>query len=290
MSHLCRISCKELPVVYKADYIMAKKPFVHVDRTADFHVMIYLKYGKMTIMEDATEYELLPGSIFFLKKGVHHFGEKRSAPNTAWYYVHFNGDACEDELPFSRNAGQLLNREALTDADYQVYFEIPKLLLLKEEYSLEEALKNLIDDFHSADYGKIWKCSRAFADILIRCCELAEAPKRKPGGNRHIAKIIQYLEEHETEPFSIKKVGQAIGLNEKYVSELFKKETGQLLRDYSTNLKIRKAERLLYQTDLSIAEISEYLGYSDQFYFSNVFKKRKGISPGRFRRENTPPI
>lgn len=64
-----------------------------------------------------------------------------------------------------------------------------------------------------------------------------------------------------------------------------KQITGMGINEYINQRKIEKAENLLLNTDLSISEISDRLGFTYQRYFSTIFKKIKGISPSQFRNQ-----
>ncbi|HKM05012.1 MAG TPA: AraC family transcriptional regulator [Lachnospiraceae bacterium] len=289
-NHLCQVSCRSLPITYSADYIIAKKPFLHVDRVTEFHVMIYLKYGKMYIVEDGIQYVLTPGTVFFLKEGVHHWGEQPCDPDTAWYYIHFKTKISAEEQLLNHEECSMIKTNNMEDKDYQRYYELPKIIHLPFDNAIEKSLLEFIEYFRTVNLGKIVKINTMLANILIQCYEKIENRKDYVRKNRHIAHMIQYLENNYQKPFSLEQIGAEVGLNHKYVSELFKKETGQSIRDYNMQLKIRKAEHLLFETDMSISEIGEYLGFSDPFYFSNVFKKYHKVSPLKFRTDAVPPI
>lgn len=53
--------------------------------------------------------------------------------------------------------------------------------------------------------------------------------------------------------------------------------------EYTARLKIKRAEELLVNTNLAIKDISGVCGFENEYYFSNFFKKRKGVSPTKFR-------
>lgn len=67
------------------------------------------------------------------------------------------------------------------------------------------------------------------------------------------------------------------------LSEQFKKETGSTIGEYITNRKIDEAKVLLKYTDRLIADICNYLAFSSQPYFHNVFKKNTGMTPVEYR-------
>ncbi|MGV2794552.1 helix-turn-helix domain-containing protein, partial [Clostridium perfringens] len=51
-------------------------------------------------------------------------------------------------------------------------------------------------------------------------------------------------------------------------------------------IRLEKAKERLLTTDDAISDISESVGYSDQSYFTKVFKKMTGVSPSRYRRQH----
>ena len=67
-----------------------------------------------------------------------------------------------------------------------------------------------------------------------------------------------------------------------YISQLIKNETGLNYTQYITELRIEKAKELLTNTKLSLAEISEAVGFNDYFYFIKKFKREVGVTPGKF--------
>jgi AraC-like DNA-binding protein len=85
---------------------------------------------------------------------------------------------------------------------------------------------------------------------------------------------------------TIKEIANEVGLTPEYLSSQFHKLTGTTLPAYITKLKIAEAKNLLRFTDMSLAEISEYLSFSSQSYFQSVFKKETGDTPNAYRRLN----
>jgi two-component system response regulator YesN len=65
---------------------------------------------------------------------------------------------------------------------------------------------------------------------------------------------------------------------------VFKKETGMSISDYLQQTRIEYAKELLLNTDQSVSEIANASGYSNLSYFSAIFKKITGTSPGEYRK------
>ena len=75
-------------------------------------------------------------------------------------------------------------------------------------------------------------------------------------------------------------------VSQAYLSNLIKKESGMTFSQHLTRLRINKSKEKLMQTDLSILEVAELVGYSDYYYFIKVFKKEVGITPFQFKKIN----
>ena len=75
-----------------------------------------------------------------------------------------------------------------------------------------------------------------------------------------------------------------VGLNEKYFSSKFTKETGMTFSVYLTRLRLQKAQQLMDTTDLKVYEISDRVGYNSVEHFNRTFKKNLGISLSEYRK------
>ena len=75
-----------------------------------------------------------------------------------------------------------------------------------------------------------------------------------------------------------------VGLNEKYFSYKFTKETGMTFSVYLTRLRLQKAQQLMDTTDLKVYEISDRVGYNSVEHFNRTFKKNLGISLSEYRK------
>jgi YesN/AraC family two-component response regulator len=78
-------------------------------------------------------------------------------------------------------------------------------------------------------------------------------------------------------------IASSLNLSPDYLSLLFKKEMGCGIYRYIQDIKIKEAKNLLDNSDYSICEISEMLGFCSGAYFSTVFKKLAGLSPKNYR-------
>lgn len=79
-------------------------------------------------------------------------------------------------------------------------------------------------------------------------------------------------------------LASAVHLSPQYLSSLFHKETGQTLSEYVAAQKLSLAQKMLEHSTKNIAEISDYLGFSDAHYFSRFFKAQLHMTPSEYRR------
>jgi len=101
---------------------------------------------------------------------------------------------------------------------------------------------------------------------------------------QHAKKILSYLETHYMEDISLDKLADLVNLHPNYISSLFKKETGLNFVNYLHELRIREAKKLLeLEQHLPVNQIGQQVGYEDKHYFTKVFKKYTGTTPGYYR-------
>lgn len=97
--------------------------------------------------------------------------------------------------------------------------------------------------------------------------------------------IRAWVDEHFREALSVQQVADEFHLSPSYVGKLFRKFQGQPMGEYVNELRVALARELLIGDDaLSVKEIAATCGFSDQFYFSRVFKESEGSSPSEFRK------
>ena len=101
-----------------------------------------------------------------------------------------------------------------------------------------------------------------------------------------VLKAMRYLADHTHEAVRLSDLAAVTGLSEKYLSALFRKETGQTFTSYFLNLKIEEAKYLLIYTDDSNSQISEYLAFHSQSYFIQMFRKKTSMTPGKYRSQH----
>ncbi|MFQ7550283.1 MAG: helix-turn-helix transcriptional regulator [Blautia marasmi] len=89
----------------------------------------------------------------------------------------------------------------------------------------------------------------------------------------------QYIKKHYNENLAINSLAELYNMSPNYFSSVFKKELNQSAVNYITEVRMEKAREYLKDTDLSVIEIAERVGYEDSQYFFRVFKRTAGVTP-----------
>jgi AraC-like DNA-binding protein len=99
-----------------------------------------------------------------------------------------------------------------------------------------------------------------------------------------VAKSIEFMKNHLREPLKIATLAGLVSLSRSHYTTLFQRVTGYAPLSYLNHLRMQRAVQLLNTTDLSVKQISDQLGFCDQFYFSRAFAKMHNHSPSEHRR------
>lgn len=275
------INLEQMPLLRSVDHCVAGRPFVHRDRIINHHVLLYMTKGEMCIWEEGVEYCVREGSALFLRAGAHHWGEKTIPAGTEWYYLHFYCDWDLDKEPFDRNA-ITPQSQYFTKKDYQWRITFPKLFQVQDENQLTELLEDMRELFFSSDpLRHIHLTTRLGALLLILYKN--EKPNALMDHTEMVVRdIVHFLKSNVNRSLSSKEISDHMHLSYQYLCAIFKRKNQVSILVYHTNLRIAEACRLLRETRLNISEVSDSIGYSNPFYFSNVFKKIIGKSPRNY--------
>ena len=97
--------------------------------------------------------------------------------------------------------------------------------------------------------------------------------------------IKDYLDTHYTEKITLDALAERFYINKFYLTRVFKEQFGQSVTNYLVQLRITQSKRLLRFTDRSIEAVAQECGLNDANYFSRLFKKVEGTTPGEYRRQ-----
>ena len=156
-----------------------------------------------------------------------------------------------------------------------------------ESVEISGCLRNILREMEQKNTGYQDVC-QAYTEILIirmmRNTALAiQTGSQIPSGNRQCAAVKRYIDTHFKEPLTLDQLAEEAHISKYYLSHAFKREYGVSPVNYMISRRIDESKYLLAETDLSISQIAQLLGFSSLSYFSQVFRRTQSVSPMEYR-------
>lgn len=98
-----------------------------------------------------------------------------------------------------------------------------------------------------------------------------------------IQKVMEYVNSNYMKRITLNDISEHVAFSVSYLSRMFKEEKGISLTSYINQVRIRNAKTLLMQSGVTLSQTAYLCGFDDQSYFSKVFKKMTGTTPGKYR-------
>jgi AraC-like DNA-binding protein len=248
--------------------------------------VIYVISGQEEVKIEKESYQLLSGDIIIIPPGFKH--SIQCINESHYFCFHFD----IDDPTFVTQLVQNTN----------IYYPNHSHFNEQIKFYLEE-IRNLIDP--SANYTFQTKIQiQLFLSqlILVLDQQTKNQIKNMPSSKLKYARIISekiktlfkdqilfYMDEtnssREIETIKINDIMKEIGISTGYGGEVFKEVFGMSPRKYLSQLKMKEAKLMLNLPQLSISDISKFLGYQSVSHFSRQFKIWMTISPHSYRKE-----
>lgn len=159
-----------------------------------------------------------------------------------------------------------------------------------ESVEISSCLRNILREMELKNAGYEDIC-QAYMEILIirlmrnTALTIQEEPQTF-SGNRQCAAVKRYIDLHFKEPLTLEQLSREAHMNKYYLAHAFKREYGVSPINYMISRRIEESKYLLAETDLSMSQVAQILGFSSLSYFSQVFRKTQAVSPMEFRKNS----
>ena len=196
-------------------------------------------------------------------------------------------ELCQESFQEKKGLG-ILSDSSLQSLKY--HFAITAALLAR--YCIESGME-VAEAYDLSDYY-IRKADRMHSeeDISglhpVMCLDYTshmEKLHRRRACSRPIALCLEYIYDHLHTRITVPTLASHVGLSPSYLSHLFAKEMGASISSYIQDKKIETAQNMLCYSDHAISVISSTLAFPSQSYFSALFRKKTGKTPGQYRAE-----
>ena len=236
------------------------------DRSMDLFVFQYIEKGRGFLEVEGRRHALKAGDVMLTCAGsLHRYGPDPKDPwQKSWFNLqgnltsnllrvyHLGG---MNHFPGNETAGKIIRQT------------VEELATLSREQA---------DDYVSVQVLRI---------ILA----LKDQTDQKNAGPCHPAasRLHRFLHGFiRKAPPSLATMSAHVSLSPTHLIRIFRKAYGMTPYAFLLSEKINVAADMLTNSGVSIGEISDFLGFTNEFYFSRIFKKKKGIAPGAFRKAN----
>lgn len=243
-------------------------PMLH-HRHKTFAELIYVLDGKASYRVDKRMYELKPGNLAVIEKNTWH-GEEP-----------FNSQPCTtltigiSDINIKGREIKLLDKNQRPVLEFETGSAIEKLIMAL--YDLQKVPE---PDMHLCNSLVNSILSMVYTKLQY---DQTHEDRQDMKNDELIRMITEYLDDNYIEPISLEELGEKFGISHYYLAHLFKNETGVSPMKYVMHRKIGEVQNLLMNSDVSISDIGERLGFSSSCHLSSVFKKYFGISPKVYR-------
>jgi two-component system response regulator YesN len=148
---------------------------------------------------------------------------------------------------------------------------------VEQIFGLNYKYLNEIHDFKTIEELTYWlsKIMARFTDLVFNLTDIKHVDV--------IYKAIDYIKRNYMKKITLEEVASYVYLSPSYFSKIFKEEMKVNFNTYLNYVRIETSKKLLLDDSIVLVDLSNLVGFEDQSYFSKVFKKMTGVSPGKYR-------
>jgi AraC-like DNA-binding protein len=254
-------------VVYHSGFCSTLPNYSYGRDIRNYYLLHYITSGKGTYYTGDTDYKLSVNDGFLILPNtpIRHKADSKDPWNLCW--IAFLG----------RKADTLL-KQANLDQDHLVF-----------RYEKDDFLETCICNIYNESRGRknLARITGYFYLFMGRLIDnyqdKAKVQNPQPDVFSHFDAAVNYLNRNICTGVTVEKLANHLRLDTSQVYRIFKNHTGDSPQQYITNMRIRRACKLLAKTELPIKEISEWLHFEYQSHFTKLFKKVMKISPTEYR-------
>ncbi len=245
----------------------------------DYIELLYFISGEGTVLINDNQLPVSPGSTVIINSQKAH--ATRLTTDAEFYCIKFLPSVLYD------------NEQSLWAFNYVLPFvseEEDNYVLSREETAdtpIGELLAEIMDEWNSESYAYelvIRANILKIISLVFRAWEKAGVAVK----SREIPDVLRKAVVHTIENYqsvTMQSTSDACGLSYNYFSYLFNEYFGMNYSNYLISVRVKEAEKMLISSARSITDIAEETGFSSTSHFISAFRKIKGTTPAKFRRE-----
>lgn len=252
----------------------------------DFLEIFYIEKGKGYHILNNTKTFVEEGDLIFLSYHSAHTLEPITEDFT-WINLSFYPEFINKSLINEFNSSEIIKLsvfKSMFEDDTITATSIHVKNAKDEFYSI---FRQMEEEYKNKRYGYIQILKYDLLIVLTKVFRDIKDTNNMPvefNNNKIINAVIQELENNLSGDFNLDTFAQKVYMSPKYFSRFFKQSVGMTFIEFVHRQRINKACELLKDTDMSIADIMQSVGYSDGKSFYRIFKRYKGVTPSIYRK------
>ncbi len=189
------------------------------------------------------------------------------------------------EFQYERQDGRCPGTRALAQASpafgRMLAAPAPYLALSDEDGAMHDLLKQIVLLADSTQRESERLCSLLATQAMLLTARLWLA-ERVPARSTHVARALEIIEQRYTGGLTALAIARELHIHPTYLHKLFREETGYSVCEYIQKARLRRACKLLGEAR-TLREAAQAVGISSPQYFSKLFKREYGLTPGEYR-------
>ncbi|UVI28782.1 AraC family transcriptional regulator [Paenibacillus spongiae] len=241
-------------------------PTWNIGKGSGCDTLVYVSEGKVVFWVNNDRFELEKGEALYVPYGVDRAWSSHPEELHQKYTVQFNWEDRSRDNPLHFTKQDAMIRIKPRNAPY---FE-QRFATLFFQWSGQRPYFELMSQ-------------HIFLELLTLIAQERKELRASPSKERIARNIQEYILCNFRKNITIEELASLAEITPNYTTVLFKEVLGSTPIQYLHQIRIKTAVNLLENTQMTVREIAEYLGYCDQAYFNRIFKKWMGAAPSHIR-------
>jgi YesN/AraC family two-component response regulator len=254
-------------------------------RNIEVFDLLVVTSGELFIGEEDRQWSVKAGETLILNPDRFHYATQNCKESTHFFWLHFQTTGKWQEIN-DTNEVKKIQKTHITPFHQSELFtiELPKYGSLSNPKVIYEKLRNLLQLVGNISYQSRVQEQALFQEILMHLH--ADQQPKVNATMLHIAELAaNYLQQHFHQAITYEKIGEDLNFHPAYITRCMKQVYGCTPQEYLEKYRIEQSKIFLLNTDKTVGEIAEKVGYSTTSYFTKTFSKISKISPLKFRNQ-----
>lgn len=248
----------------------------------DFLEIAYILDGEILHVMNGEETLLHKGNYFIVDYQAAHAYVPHGSAGCRLVNCLFVPELIDSALAGCRSFAALLGSYWIRFGDVGESVHPERRIFFDEDEAIWGLMGRMQSEFFQKKRGYVEILRCCLIEIIIRTVRKLALPAAS--GNGISAQIAEYLQAHFYEPVTLTALGRQLHYSVPYLSQTFRKAFGISFMEYLQQIRVGQSCRLLTDTNQSISEIAEAVGYGDVRFFNRVFRRRMQMTPRDYRK------